>query len=428
MIKILSITLSTLIVLLVSPFIETVSNVTLTATVPEGLVPGDDCLVKVILNRGDVTGYAQLQQVLPMGLKAKAVETMGAKFEMQDNIISFIWTELPAENSITVSYLIQTDPNETMPSTVVGAFVYVKNDQAVTVEMEPVKIDFSGATKTSSANNGSVQRKIIAVTPESGQYNVEVTINKKDGENTARFTDNIPEGYTVTNINSSNAKFMFSNRQATFVWDPLPSEKTFKISYTLEATGDKYGNPDVNGMLVYGAEGETQTSVSTSYDGILIPATTLATTQPTTQSTAQPITPTVEEASLNATPPETVPDVIASNLLAEATEKSSATNYSTPVPAPQKEIFYKIQIAATRKSPTRNDEYFENKYHLGQHVDITEHDGWRKYMLGNFDSFMSAHNFSLKIREKIPDAFVVAYRNAERIPLKDAVMGIAQAN
>jgi len=421
MIKILSITLSTLIVLLISPFMDSDSDVFVSAVVPEGLIPGDDCLVTVSLHRGDVTGYAQIQQILPMGLKAKPVETSGAKFEMQDNVISFIWTELPAESELIVSYIIQTDPNETVSATVSGAFIYMKSDQAIAVEMQPAIINFSSA-KSSTANNGSVQRKIIAITPESGQYSVEVIINKKDGETTARFIENIPEGYTVTNTNAYSGKFMYSNGQATFFWDPLPAEKTFKISYTLEATGNEFGNPNVNGMLVYGAEGETQTSISTAAEN---PA-----SQPITQTTQQPtIQPEPQQTSeLQATPPDIVPDLIESSLVADATEKTSKTNYVAAMPNPQQGIFFKIQIAATRKSPMRTDAYFESKYHFGQHIDVTEQDGWRKYMLGNFDSFMSAHNFSLQIREKIPDAFVVAYRNAERIPLKEAVSGTAVVN
>jgi hypothetical protein len=423
MIKILSIALSAMIVLLVSLFTDPDSKVSLAAVVPAGLVPGDDCVVKVTLNRGNETGFAQVQQILPLGLKARPIETSGAKFEMQDNVISFIWKELPIEESITLSYSIQTDPNETVSATVVGAFIYMKSEQAVAVEMEPAIINFSSAT-TTSANSRSVQRKIIAVTPESGQYSVEVIINKKDGENTARFTDNIPDGYTITNINSGNAKFMFNNSQATFIWEPLPAEKTFKISYTLEATGNNIGNPIVNGMLVYGAEGETQTSISTLE--------TEPAPQPTAHITQQPATqlspPPTEQASLQTTPPATVPDLIESNLVAEANEKSSSGNFITPVPTANKDIFFKIQIAATRKSPVRNDHFFESKYHFGQHVDITENEGWRKYMLGNFDSFSSANDFSQRLREKIPDAFVVAYRNGERIPVTEAVAGMVKAN
>jgi len=181
-------------------------------------------------------------------------------------------------------------------------------------------------------------------------------------------------------------------------------------------------------MLVYGAEGETQTSIA-SDGGFLIPAsqqssqTVAATTPP-----AVAATPATREESAHITPAESVPDVIASNLVAEETEKSASAKFIPNIPEPQKGIFYKIQIAATRKSPVRNDQYFESRYHLSQHVDITEHEGWRKYMLGNFDNFMSANNFSLRIREKIPDAFVVAYRDAERIPLREAVAGTVKAN
>ena len=90
------------------------------------------------------------------------------------------------------------------------------------------------------------------------------------------------------------------------------------------------------------------------------------------------------------------------------------------IPAPQQGIFFKIQIAATRKSPLRTDQYFRNKYKIEQHVDLAEEAGWRKYMIGNFDSYSSASRFNQRTREKIPDAFVVAYKNADRISISEA--------
>jgi len=98
------------------------------------------------------------------------------------------------------------------------------------------------------------------------------------------------------------------------------------------------------------------------------------------------------------------------------------------IPAPQKGIFYKIQIAATRKSPLRTDKFFREKFHIDQHVDLAEQEGWRKYMIGNFETYASANEFSRRTREKVPDAFVVAYKNAQRIPIKEATGNTAMAN
>ena len=400
MIKIISIVISAMAVVLVSFFSNPESEISLTPIVKPHLVPGEDCVVKIIVKKGTASGYGRLQQLLPQGLTAMAVETMGAQFEMEDNVIKFIWKDLPAENTFTISYKIHTDPNDMQKEIVPGSFFYSLNAQTIKVDMDPLVLDFSPVpVSTASAE---VERKIFAITPEGGEYKVELTIHRKAGEHSARFIDQVPEGYTVTTISSSGAVFMFSNQQATFKWSQLPPDPIIKISYNLNAKNGQFGNPEVTGMLVYGSEGETQTTVASVSANI----------------------PGGEKNESIDKPAEQ----IAANLIAQENEKSAAQLSTAYIPAPQKGIFFKIQIAATRKSPVRNDVYFQRQYHLSQHVDLAEQDGWRKYMIGNFDSYQSANDYILRTRQIIPDAFVVAYRNAERIPIIEALTETTKAN
>ncbi|MEO8086650.1 MAG: hypothetical protein ABI763_07520 [Bacteroidota bacterium] len=393
MIKIISIAISAMVVLLASFFVHPETEVTIISNVVPHLIPGEECVVNLTLNKGNASGYAMLQQVLPLGWTAIPVETMGAKFEVEDNVAKFIWTSLPGDNSINVSYKFQTDPNATDNKSVPGAFFYTENNQSVKVDMDPIHLNFTAST--TPVSSGEVERKIFAITPESGEYKVVLSIHPRSGENTARFVDNIPAGFTVSEISSSGAKFMFSDQKATFLWSQLPAEPIIKISYNLVAQSDKSGNPEVSGMLVYGGDDESKTNVASASTNVIPDGSVTASAEQQSQH-------------------------IAENLVAQENEKSTAGKLVTYIPAPQKGIFYKIQIAATRKSPLRDDRFFQQKYHFDQHVDLTEQNGWRKYMVGNFDSYASASSFSQRTKEKIPDAFVVAYRNADRISIKEA--------
>ena len=402
MIKIISIAISALAILWVSLFSDPASEISVSASVDPHLVPGEDCIVRVTLNKGTASGYAMFQQILPFGLTATPVETMGAKFDAEENVVKFTWADLPDENTITVSYKMQTDPNETKTESVPGSFFYTENNKTIQVDLAPLKLNFSSASQSEA--KAEVERKIYALTRESGAYKVELTIHRKTGEYTAQFIDNIPEGYTVTNITTNGAKFMFSGQRASFTWSQLPDEPVFKISYNLNAKSDQYGNPQVTGILIYGADGEAQTSISSASANV-----------------------TADAGNLSS--PDITADPIVAGLAAQEQEKSQLHQPAAAyIPAPQKGIFFKIQIAATRKSPLRTDAYFQSKYQLGQHVDLTEQDGWRKYMIGNFDTYASASDFNLRTREKVPDAFVVAYRNAERIPVREAVSETAKGD
>lgn len=396
MIKTLSIAISAMVVVLVSLFSDPQATVKVTSATDPQLVPGKDCIVTVTISKGDVSGYGLLQQLLPYGLTATPVELHNARFEMEDNLVKMTWESLPDEKSFTVSYKIQTDPNELAMQTVTGTFYYVENTVSKKFPLEPLALNFS-APQTASATPG-VERKISALTPEGGSYKVELVIHKKEGETSARFVDNIPPGYALTTIDAAGGKFIFNEQQATFQWDELPAGEIINISYHMTATGTDFEKPTVTGMLVYGEANSAPTAVASSE-----------------------VTP--------VNPPAPNPaDQIAANLVAQETPAPAAEKMITYIPAPQKGIFFKIQIAATKKSPVRSDDYFQKIYHFGQHVDLTEHEGWRKYMIGNFDTYASASEFSKRTREKVKDAFVVAYRNADRIPVKEAVSEITRSN
>jgi N-acetylmuramoyl-L-alanine amidase len=83
-------------------------------------------------------------------------------------------------------------------------------------------------------------------------------------------------------------------------------------------------------------------------------------------------------------------------------------------------IEYKVQISATRKSPVRNNDFFSSKYKLTDNVELTYHDGWKKYLIGKFENYKQANAYRKQTQQKVSDAFVVAYDNGMRIPLSDA--------
>lgn len=57
---------------------------------------------------------------------------------------------------------------------------------------------------------------------------------------------------------------------------------------------------------------------------------------------------------------------------------------------------------------------------MTEEVSLTYHEGWKKYLIGTFNDFKSANIHKRKTREKVSDAFVVAYQDGQRISLKEA--------
>ena len=94
-------------------------------------------------------------------------------------------------------------------------------------------------------------------------------------------------------------------------------------------------------------------------------------------------------------------------------------------PAAVNAVYYKIQIAATQKSGVKDSHWFTLNYKIDSPVELTYHEGWKKYLVGSFLGYNEAIEFKRKTQEKITDAFIVAYQNGNRIPFKAAMKSTA---
>jgi hypothetical protein len=79
-------------------------------------------------------------------------------------------------------------------------------------------------------------------------------------------------------------------------------------------------------------------------------------------------------------------------------------------------IVYKVQVGAFKNKDL--SKYFENNKNFSGDTDA---DGTKKYTLGAFTDYWEADNFKKYLREMgVEDAWIVAYKNGQRISLKEA--------
>ena len=110
----------------------------------------------------------------------------------------------------------------------------------------------------------------------------------------------------------------------------------------------------------------------------------------------------------------------AQTALEEKQQAAAAAEANVPVNTmAAKGIVYKVQIGAFKNKDL--SKYFENNKNFSGEVDA---DGTKKYTLGAFPTYWEADNFKKYLREMgVNDAWVVAYKDAKRIELKDALEG-----
>jgi hypothetical protein len=86
-----------------------------------------------------------------------------------------------------------------------------------------------------------------------------------------------------------------------------------------------------------------------------------------------------------------------------------------------KGLSYKVQVLATRFSPSRPSAWVKSYYNLNTEVENGQFEGWNKYSVGAYSTYREASVAKIQAREAVKDAFVVAFQNGTRISVPEAL-------
>ena len=93
-----------------------------------------------------------------------------------------------------------------------GLFVYWEENKAQRVAVTPIEIKIDNSYAVSEVvNKPEVQRRLISISPENGEYRVELTVKTNDNKEWARFTDDIPSSFSAELIDAHDAFFSNTN-------------------------------------------------------------------------------------------------------------------------------------------------------------------------------------------------------------------------
>ena len=94
----------------------------------ETIKPGETLNVKLEITKGDREGFAKWQQTLPEGFIASSVEMNGATFSFKNQEIKVIWMELPATETFTIQYKIETSVSVIVEHNLGGKFSFIEEN------------------------------------------------------------------------------------------------------------------------------------------------------------------------------------------------------------------------------------------------------------------------------------------------------------
>ena len=123
------------------------NDVALNVNVPKAVNAGSEFDVEVILKKGNLSGFARLQQDLPMGLTAQLVESSLGDFSFDEQKLRFVWLRLPEGKEMRLVYRVKVDERLKGSFTLKGTFAYVDNNERKTAEFQTSTISINPSTR-----------------------------------------------------------------------------------------------------------------------------------------------------------------------------------------------------------------------------------------------------------------------------------------
>src|SRR3989339_177926 len=436
------------------------SQVTLDLNIPESAKAGDEFLVELTLNKGDIEGFARFQQELPVGFTAVARQTANGEFKFEDQKVKIQWMRVPFDRVVVVSYAIQVAPTISGTFNFEGKFSYIENNNVQTITTAPKTITIIGdeiaagtaeqAQTTYSYQNVSLKNiDCIRQKPflnENNEIIVNLMVNKGDLKDFEKIQEQVPVGYKAESIKSKNSIFTFKNSIIKFLWMSMPPENQFVVSYKLIPEGAASDQAFlISGTFSYAENERTKTiniaeravDLGTFAETDLVAQTTPTNDATTTQTNNSSSTTAIEQHTTQTATTNLVAENINTETVNEnpniynveqepikqPTANTQMGNVAaiTNVPLPENGVSYRVQIAAGHKLVDKN--YFK-KLNITDEVQVEIHDGWNKYTIGNFFIYRDARDYRIYIWNNTPihDAFVAAYNSGMRITVQEALM------
>lgn len=88
------------------------------------------------------------------------------------------------------------------------------------------------------------------------EFEVTLTFNKGDLKDYSRFSQDLPLGFTASNVVSPNADFTFSDQRIRIIWLKLPDEQEVEVKYAIDVHERLSGKLELTGTFAYVNMGE----------------------------------------------------------------------------------------------------------------------------------------------------------------------------
>jgi len=104
-------------------------------------------LITLLINKESLKKFAKIEEIVPAGYTALAVENKEGVFTFKDNKAKFLWMNLPADPFFTVSYkLIPVKNTIAKQPTIKGVFSYIIEDKTQSINVIEKEVSLANLT------------------------------------------------------------------------------------------------------------------------------------------------------------------------------------------------------------------------------------------------------------------------------------------
>lgn len=119
-------------------------NVRCIRQVPSFVGASNEFVVNILVNKGSTEKFAKIEEEVPQGFKAEAIQTKDAIFTFKDQKVKFLWMNLPPEQRFVVSYkLIPISNADVKQLSLKGTFSFIINEATQVIDITQKEIDLS---------------------------------------------------------------------------------------------------------------------------------------------------------------------------------------------------------------------------------------------------------------------------------------------
>ncbi len=186
------------------------SSITCVRTVPSNV--GENFTVEIMVNKGNVTGFAKLLEVLPAGFTATAGDLQGASFSFADQKAKFVWVSMPSQTEFKISYKVAVATGTTGSQNIDGVFSFIENDETK---------KFVIATSTVTVGTGQTQ--VIATNTTTTTEPIKTTNTTEPTTTTA--TTNTTTAVNTNTTTATNTTATTENTKSLSATNTIPASQ-----------------------------------------------------------------------------------------------------------------------------------------------------------------------------------------------------------